>query len=1636
MAPAGTVFVKSVDQIGDAQANAYLTIGAILSPKSDTKSLSSAVIQAMPDTYAALIGGIGTRFVAGVDVIPEAYVAAIGGFGRIFVTSVDELGDAQANAYERLASAVLNGMHAGSHNFSTAAVLQAADTQSGWNLVWDSWTGWLAQKFYGASASEAPVANSVQEKSSGRLTAQSGNVGFQTFPVQNLTTASTPAQAAPDEQKSGSSHVSEAWSGPRTFDQQVLPEPQPQPLADDYVTQSSLAGQLAQLKNSLTSLIYANQPAQPGIVPWYVAAGGNSAGVAPAALGGVTVVNNITNNNGGSGATTLSALTDVSVSSPAWGNLLEYNGSTWGAVSTSSLGIVGTGGGGNAFSYLFPNNATTTSLGIFASSTIGDGTQTGGLTISGGATTTGAAYFAGAVGLSTQPVSGTALTVNGNINLIGGAGLGLRSGSNWVIGPQTGYIQIGSGSVGQDLRVFSSGYSSGSSPSFDVTNAGNVGIGTTSPYAKLSVVGSVVAANFVATTTATSTFAGPIQSTCFSTNGTNCITGGAATYDSGLQVYNVKAYGAKGDGSTDDTAAFTAAFAALSGGIGTVYVPAGTYVINNSSGPFTINSFNGTFQFAGGAKLMFTTNNQQGIKIVNGFGAHVEDMDITYQNAITTPGSEAFIISSTTDITVNNFRLEESPSSGLVFLQNIRPKATNIYIEHTWADGLDFFNDQDGQVTNLTTFDTRDDGLAFVSFASGYTKYTGGQATNITVASSTGRGIAIMGQSNVTVSNFSISTTSDPGVLVAQDTVFGTQVPGNVTISNGTIQAAGVLAQRSGDGDDQYGMEYGTTYGTISFSNINIMGGVSRGFSGFTATGTVKATNIYVNGNGAQQAISLGAPTVDADNLTAQNTPSYGIYISGSGNVSAKNLTAIDTAQTDSLHRAVWFQSNTNVEANTIHVIDDQGSPTGYIVGGYSNTAGDINDIQGTITNGTLLTQSLSEPTVSMGLVNSASASIGSGTQAAGLTINGGATTTGNATINGNLAVGSIKNLFALDVGGQVGLVGPFSGANVPVASFSTSTNNISGIQMSNTNSGTAADFRFSIVSNDNLNYLSNFVPSSGNTGTLFGQTRSNILGIFGNTFSGNGRILTIGTVNNNDLLFGTDNLERARLTAAGNLGIGSTTPWAKLSVDTSSLAAGVPEFSIGSSTRQDFVITQAGNVGIGTSNPGGSLHIVNNQANPTKFIVQNTNASGQEVQIFAGSTNQWNFGQANSDGNFKISFDGNGNLNSSTVFAATTGGLVGIGTTTPYAALSVVGASGIVADKIFATSTTATSTFAGGLNVGSGNLNYDFSSGVTSINNLAIGSLSFDTDSGIVNWADLPIDSIAAAATAESYTANIGGSPVLTVYGTADGAGNATNLGVGIGTTSPAYLLDVSTTTSSVVVARFTNGTGSCTINPTNGSLGCSSDERLKTDINSLTASSSLQEVLELDPVFYNWLAEATGTPQHSGFLAQDVQKIFPDLVATDTASGYLTLNYAGFTPYLASAIQEVATIGGSFKATLINWLADAGNGIHDIYATVFHAQEVDTDKLCVGTTCVTQEQFLAMVNASGGGSSAPSAPAPSDDAASSTPPVDDATSTPPTPDDSDASSTPPVIDDSPASSTSPVADAPSDAEASSTPQ
>ncbi|HTH93427.1 MAG TPA: tail fiber domain-containing protein [Candidatus Paceibacterota bacterium] len=230
----------------------------------------------------------------------------------------------------------------------------------------------------------------------------------------------------------------------------------------------------------------------------------------------------------------------------------------------------------------------------------------------------------------------------------------------------------------------------------------------------------------------------------------------------------------------------------------------------------------------------------------------------------------------------------------------------------------------------------------------------------------------------------------------------------------------------------------------------------------------------------------------------------------------------------------------------------------------------------------------------------------------------------------------------------------------------------------------------------------------------------------------------------------------------------------------------------------------------------------------------------------------------------------------------------------------------------------------------------------------------------------------------------------------------------------NPAYTLQVGSGSVSGIVARFQNSTGTCDINPTATALSCSSDMTLKKNINNLADNSAwsfnnnispanqsvLADVLALNPVNYNWNNESNGTAKHAGFIAQEVRQVFPDLVSQDPNTHLLSLNYIGILPYTVEAIKEMnlnitniddLTKANTWRDAITNWLADTKNGIKTIFSDT-----VKTNNLCVGSVCVTQQQFLQMVQNSGGspvssagGSSGPTTPAPSDDNSSQSPDV-----------------------------------------------
>ena len=96
-------------------------------------------------------------------------------------------------------------------------------------------------------------------------------------------------------------------------------------------------------------------------------------------------------------------------------------------------------------------------------------------------------------------------------------------------------------------------------------------------------------------------------------------------------------------------------------------------------------------------------------------------------------------------------------------------------------------------------------------------------------------------------------------------------------------------------------------------------------------------------------------------------------------------------------------------------------------------------------------------------------------------------------------------------------------------------------------------------------------------------------------------------------------------------------------------------------------------------------------------------------------------------------------------------------------------------------------------------------------------------------------------------------------------------------------------------------------------GMLTENSDERLKTNINIL--SGVLPKLLQVSGYSYDWKDKNRSESKQIGLMAQEVQKVFPDLVSEDE-DGYLSVSYTRFVPLLIAGLQEQENQMAQIKA------------------------------------------------------------------------------------------------------------------------
>ena len=354
-------------------------------------------------------------------------------------------------------------------------------------------------------------------------------------------------------------------------------------------------------------------------------------------------------------------------------------------------------------------------------------------------------------------------------------------------------------------------------------------------------------------------------------------------------------------------------------------------------------------------------------------------------------------------------------------------------------------------------------------------------------------------------------------------------------------------------------------------------------------------------------------------------------------------------------------------------------------------------------------------------------------------------------------------------------------------------------------------------------------------------------------------------------------------------------------------------------------------------------------------------------------------------------------------------------------------------------TNTRPTTTINSGLTIDGGAFEYDSSSGVASVDSLSTGPMAFDADAGILSWVDMP-SSTTTANIVNSYSAMMDSTQVLTIYGTTTTSGNISYGQVGVGTTTPWRTFSVHGQVGlSASILSSNTGQYLC-VNTTTFEVGrnntaCSlSSQRFKENIENL--DYGLEDILKLRPVSFNFKQGMNiGTSTYLGFIAEEVVWVIPELVSIDKDGIPSGVDYPLLTSLLTKGIQEldinIETIASTTASSteksrsfaekffsnifsrIKEWLADAANGIGDVFANVFRANE----KICVEDQCLTKDDIKRLLEIANGGAAPTPSPtpvvlpdttAPSDDGAEPTPeptPSVDQTPTPvpePTPPES----------------------------------
>jgi len=327
--------------------------------------------------------------------------------------------------------------------------------------------------------------------------------------------------------------------------------------------------------------------------------------------------------------------------------------------------------------------------------------------------------------------------------------------------------------------------------------------------------------------------------------------------------------------------------------------------------------------------------------------------------------------------------------------------------------------------------------------------------------------------------------------------------------------------------------------------------------------------------------------------------------------------------------------------------------------------------------------------------------------------------------------------------------------------------------------------------------------------------------------------------------------------------------------------------------------IDSSGNVGIGTASPISSLHI--KHATPTSKITLEDSSTNRVGQIAGGSDGSGGFltfSAGNNGGTIteRLRIDSSGN--------------VGIGTNNPSNPLHVASSNAII--RLQDTDT-----------VGNGSNGIATWITFRDSANTQTGYFGFPADPNFNVWNITNSPMLFGTNNQERLRISNDGTILFAKSTTA-----VSTVGYRFDTNGESYFSNAASTSAGATLYVYSTGAAAYrfyvglggTVNATNTAIAAISDVRLKENIRDIDAG--LNEILELKPRTFDWKeGKGANTKNARGFIAQEIEQVFPDLVdewrdpAPEGEEPYKSVRQ-DLIPVLVKAIQELKAENNSIKS------------------------------------------------------------------------------------------------------------------------